>query len=307
MFSFPLLIIAVVLEVMLWYIPNEYSYKKEYLDKYSEDIETLILGSSHTYGGLNPELFSSNTFNAGHNAQLLYYDNKILEKYKSRLGKLKTIILPIAYPTLFANYEIKHISHCQSNYGYYFGFWKYPSFEIMNNRLIHNLRKLKASYINKTMKYNCTKLGWSTAFNSKQTRDLTQTAYETLEWQTIENIKSEKNNKIFKENLSILRSILQWSKNNNVKVLLFTLPAYKTYRNNLNKEQLSRTFRATTDIADEYNNCIYFDLMSDNQYILSDFWDASHLSEFGAEKLSHFMDSVIQSDFKARTHNTLYK
>lgn len=294
-FLFPILSFAVVLEILLSNIPNVYIYKKEYLDKHAEDIETLILGSSHSYGGLNPELFSSKAFNAAHSAQLLYYDSKIFDKYRNTFKNLKTIILPISYPTFFGNYEIKQISNNKKNYNYYFGTEATQSIDVIEKDLKRNLKKIVDYYY---YNYSFTKLGWATTFNSKESKDLIKTAQETLKWQTIENIKSQKNQTIFKENISTLRSILKWCNINNVNVILYTLPAYKTYRNNLNKEQLSTTVLAAEKIAKEYKNCIYLNLIANNNYRAKDFWDSSHLSEYGTEKLSHFMDSVIKSNFK---------
>ncbi|WP_439128696.1 hypothetical protein [Polaribacter sp.] len=302
LFLSPLLIFTVLLEVLLKNIPNVYIYKKEYLDKNAINIETLILGSSHSYGGLNPELFSSKTFNAAHSGQLFYYDNKIFNKYKDRFKSLKNIILPISYASFFGNYQIKEISHYKKNYNYYFGLGTTQSIEVIENNPKENLKKIVGYYYNNNY---VTKLGWAKIFNSKESRDLIKSAHETLKWHTPDNIKSKKNQTIFKENLSTLKSILNWCRINNVNVILYTLPAYKTYRNNLNKEQLSITILAAQKIAEEYKNCIYLNLIADNNYIEKDFWDSSHLSEYGAEKLSRFMDSIIEFDVISQQRKTL--
>ena len=44
----PIIALAIGLEISLRNIPNSYSYKKEYLDKHSEELEILFLGSSHS-------------------------------------------------------------------------------------------------------------------------------------------------------------------------------------------------------------------------------------------------------------------
>ena len=61
-FSTPIIIFIILMEVLLREIPNDYSYKKNYLDTHSSEIETLFLGSSHTYYGVNPEFIKSNSF-----------------------------------------------------------------------------------------------------------------------------------------------------------------------------------------------------------------------------------------------------
>ena len=52
------------MEILLENIPNDYSFKKEYLDENSDSIEILVLGSSHSYYGINPIYFHLRAFNA---------------------------------------------------------------------------------------------------------------------------------------------------------------------------------------------------------------------------------------------------
>ena len=58
--------IAVISEFLLRRIPNDYSYKRAYLDVQSEDVEILIFGSSHSFFGIDPSYFSDRCFNASH-------------------------------------------------------------------------------------------------------------------------------------------------------------------------------------------------------------------------------------------------
>ena len=43
-----------VIEVLLLYIPNEYSYKRDYMEQHINDIECLLLGNSHIVEALDP-------------------------------------------------------------------------------------------------------------------------------------------------------------------------------------------------------------------------------------------------------------
>ena len=97
----PILFFFLVLEIAIRKIPNDYQLKKDYLDKNAAEINTLILGSSHTFYGLNPEYFSKKTFNAAYVSQSLDLDYEILKKYDSKLKNLKTVIVPISYFSLF--------------------------------------------------------------------------------------------------------------------------------------------------------------------------------------------------------------
>jgi len=73
----PIIICAICMELLLRQLPNDYKYKKEYLDAHANKIETLILGSSHSFFDLDPTYFSNITFNAGEVSQTLNYDFEI--------------------------------------------------------------------------------------------------------------------------------------------------------------------------------------------------------------------------------------
>ena len=53
----PILFFFLVLEIAIRNIPNDYKLKQKYLQQNTAEINTLILGSSHTYYGLKPNLF----------------------------------------------------------------------------------------------------------------------------------------------------------------------------------------------------------------------------------------------------------
>ena len=83
----PIFIFFLVLEIAIRKIPNDYQLKKVYLDKNASKINTLILGSSHSFYGINPEYFSKHTFNAAYVSQTLDLDDELLQIYKEKYLK----------------------------------------------------------------------------------------------------------------------------------------------------------------------------------------------------------------------------
>ncbi len=295
--SLPILGVAILMEILLRNTPNDYLFKKQYLDKHSSEIETLILGSSHSFYGFNPEYFSSNTFNASHISQSLNYDFEILKKYQDEFQNLKTIVLPISYFTLFGKLEAGSESWRVKNYIIYYGLNSSNSLvdysEVLSNRLNVNIKRIASYYVLGNSTISCTDLGWGTNYNSKNARDLAETGKTSAKRHTREDINSDKYQQIFQENIFILESIIQWSNKNKVKILLLTPPAFKTYRQNLNQEQLKITINTTSDICSKYDNCIYYNLLSDTNFVATDFYDADHLSEIGAKKISVLINERI--------------
>ena len=96
-FLLPILVLAVIMEISLRAIPNDYKQKRNYMDSHSDEIEVLVLGSSHSLYGINPKYFSQKTYNMAYVSQSLDLDYKILEKYYNRFKNLKTIIVDISY------------------------------------------------------------------------------------------------------------------------------------------------------------------------------------------------------------------
>lgn len=297
-FLIPILIVASLMEMLLRNIPNDYLYKKEYLNEHSSEIETLILGSSHSFYGFDPVFFSSKAFNASNISQSLDFDYKILQKYQTDLGNLQTVVIPISYFTLYARLEIGSESWRIKNYVIYSGMSVANSvvdyFEVLSNKPKVNLQRLYSYYISGRQNLTCTKLGWGTSYKSEDSKDLVETGKTAAKRHTVEDIYSEKYSNIFNHNKLLLNSIVKWCKKRNMKVLLITPPAFGTYRRNINMEQYNTTIKTANDIASKYDNCIYVNLFDDMNFSAKYFYDADHLSEIGAEKLSKQIDEKIK-------------
>lgn len=293
----PFVVLAIIFEVLLRIIPNDYDFKKQYLDKHSSQIETLILGSSHSYYGINPNFFTSKTFNASHISQSLNYDFEILKKYQATFISLKTVILPISYFTLFGKLEAGSEAWRVKNYVIYYGIDKSNTFidhsEVLSNRLNVNIKRLFSNYVLNNPSITCTNLGWGIGYDSKNAHNLIETGKTAAKRHTIDNLDSDKNLAIFNENIMLLNSIIQWCKEKNIKILILTPPAYENYRDNLAFTQLKKTIETTTNICSKYDNCKYEKLLEDKNFEAIDFYDADHLSEIGAKKLSEYINKKI--------------
>ena len=86
-------------EFLLRNIPNDYTYKRNYLDNNAKEIEVLYLGNSHILYGINPVFSKYKSFNCAHGSQSLNYDFAILNKYKKQWKKLKLIVVPVTLVT----------------------------------------------------------------------------------------------------------------------------------------------------------------------------------------------------------------
>jgi len=296
MFLLPIVVLAFSAEYLLQRMPNDYSYKKSNLDKHSKEIQILIFGSSHAYWGINPDHFSKKTFNASHMSQTLNFDLKIFEKYQHDLKNLEAVILPISYFSLFTTLNEEDEAWRINNYTLYYGidahsFSDYS--ELLSNKLTYNLSRLFNTYLLKKDNITCTELGWGTTYQSENAQDLHKTGKSAAERHTMSNIYSEKRIKIFEENMNVLYSFSKILNQRNIKLIFLTMPAYDTYRENLNAKQLDKMVETINHFVKECPNCYFFNWFEDADFVAKDFYDADHLNEIGAEKISKKLDQEI--------------
>ena len=295
-FGLPILLILIIMELGLRLMPDDHKNQKKYLDANSNDIETLILGSSQTFCGINPKYFSSKTYNVGYLAQTLDLDFLIVNKYKDNFKNLKTIVLPISYFSLFSNLRFTTVSWRLKKYKVYSDLSLYEklfeNFELSNQNLKVSVQSLKRYYVNNNDPLFSDSLGWGKTFNSGLSKDLIETGKTTALLHRLD-LNIENVQIATKENEMLLKQFMEWSASENIKVILLTPPVYITYRNNLHLGQLNLTINTANAIASKYDNCKYYNLIDDSNFTSVDFYDANHLSEKGAKKLSKIVSSII--------------
>jgi len=294
----PIIVLTVSTEYLLRQIPNDYSYKKKYLDENSEKIQILILGSSGSAYGINPVYFSQNTFNASHMSQTFNFDFKIFSKYKDKFNDLRIIILPVSYPSLWVKLEAGVESWRVKDYTIYYGM--NPNSlsdysEFLTHSLSFNFKRLYKYYFEKKDNIFCSKFGWEESYISGYTfgYDMEKTGVKALS-QAVD-IYSKDRIKIFEENIQILNSFAEFCTQKNVKLIFLTPPAYYTYRENLHEDQLNKMLETMNDFVEKHNNCYYFNWIEDTDFTKEDYYDADHLNGLGAEKLSKKLDLYIDS------------
>jgi hypothetical protein len=91
-------------------------------------------------------------------------------------------------------------------------------------------------------------------------------------------------------NMAVLRDFVQECKERNIHVILFTPPAWHTYRDNLNKMKLDVVVGKAESLATNNSNVEYLNLLEDSQFYSDDFHDADHLAGKGARKLTILLD-----------------
>ncbi len=277
-------------ESLLRNIPNDYTYKKNYLDKNAKNLKGLILGSSHAYRGIIAEDFNIETFNAAYISQSLDVDFLIFDKYNRELKNLDFLIINITYPSLFSSVKTSTESWRVKNYNLYFGFnlgYKPTDYsEVLSNSFDLNWKRLNRYYINSESNLiQSSELGSGT---KKGSINLVKSGKTAAKRHTKPDLP------YFKEYIMGLNEIIKVANEHNVKVIITTTPAYKSYLTELNPLQLNVMDKTLDSIVHSNINTFRFNLLNDVRFIETDFYDADHLNSEGAKKFTSALNSYLK-------------
>lgn len=283
------------LELFARNAPNSYKQKTQWMDANSNKINTLILGTSHMYFGIDPKYFDKPAYNLANVSQPWYYDNFLLKKYIGKSKKLKYVVCELAYFTPWADdlenggewYRVIY-------YQIYMGCKKHSMFSKYNFEISYTREfssKILES-INRKEDTNCSKLGQCTSYSITR---------RSLQWYlNTASIKRHTHNKdisIFKKNIHEFYDIAEICKRRNIKIILISTPCMPIYYNKLNKEQLKAMYMMARIIKEKFPNTVcYYDLLRNPQFKPNDYYDIDHLNrENGAPKLSIIVNHIINS------------
>ena len=289
----PLILVLVTLEYFSRQIPNDYELKNKYVVENGAQIQTLILGNSHTMYGLNPTYFSSKTYNLAFLSQSLEYDSKLFDHYQNQLKNTNVIILPISYYTLFSTIISDHNEWMLKYYAIYMHVplkWNLTyHLEIASEPLKNCIRKNYDYYMHDTKTILCGSNGWA-----KKTG---QRKYDSIEKNAADAVKrhSFPFNKDFQFNLTILENLIQHASKKNIQIVLVTTPTQKYYADSILLQSNYKLMQNKLQSIDtKYSNCIYINSLKDSTFMKEDFYDSDHLNENGAKKYSLYIDSILQ-------------
>lgn len=292
-FVLPILVLVILLEVLLRQIPNAYRVKSDYIELNADSIETLILGNSHTYYGVNPDYLSSNALNFANVSQTIDIDYKIIEDYAPKMPNLRFVIIRLSYDTLYEQLGLINENWRVKEYNIYTSMrldYKIKhQFEITSVKLKTNINRIIEYYFDDDYVVNNSKRGWGIAPQFRKPHDIDLNGAKSAKRHTI----SDKY--LYNENVDYLNKIIKYCANRDIKVLLLTPPAYKSYFQNLEKEQLESTINVGQAMDAKYNNCNYYNLLNSHKFTRIDFFDSDHLNPKGAEKFTKFINNEINS------------
>lgn len=278
-YTLPIVLVAVGLELYVESIPNSYTYKRTYLEQHAADIKTLVLGSSYAYDGIDPNVLDA-AFNLANSSQCFEDDYSLLQRNIIYLDSLKRVVLPISYSSL----QMVSSSNRRGYYTIYMDLYpRWPiskySFECFNLELM--LKKIAKHTLHEDI-VRCDSLG--------QRIGHTLVSRPTTNWKGIDHLiandrfvgKSAQG--FIKENRYWLRRIALECQVSGVELYLVIMPSLEEYRLGIPKEQIDAMNDAIRWVAGKYDCVKVLDYQEWGSE--DDFWNATHLNTDGARRFT---------------------
>ena len=278
LYLLPIVILAIGLEVYVESIPNSYTYKRQYMEQHAPDIQTLVLGSSYAYDGIDAEFLPS-AFNLANSSQCFEDDYRLLAQYLPQMDSLQTVILPLSYSSL----QMVSSSNRRVYYTIYMDIYpRWPlskySFECCNLELM--LKKITKYLLNEDL-VRCDSLGQRIGHTL---------AARPEDWQDTQALVS--NDRFVgpaampyvEENILWLQQLADLCEGRGLKLCLLAMPVLEEYRLAMPQEQIARMECVMQQMADTYPHVQVLDYQSWGRS--DDFYNATHLNTDGAKRLT---------------------
>lgn len=287
-FSAIILCLLIPSEIYVEGMPNPARYKHEWMRQHSEEVQTLILGSSHTYYGISPDSLGEGAFSLALVSQTYQYDLYLLKHYS--MPRLRTLILPFSYFSMWED-ESNMYPPDISRYRIYMDCdnhsrWSEYGFEFFNTKAF--VEKLKSLYTPPTETWS--ERGWGTNYTFESRPDPWDNGAERAKNNTYTDTTVVSANRIY------LSSIFRFCRENGVKVILVTTPVSSTFLESEAPRQVAINNEERDRLLAIYPEVLYLNLESDSRFHDEHFHDADHLDTDGARLLTSLLSEYCSSE-----------
>lgn len=291
----PVMAVALGFELAARKIPTTYGAKLAAFNKKKHAIEILVLGSSHSNFGINPQYFGREAFNLSNTSQGLYQDYKLLLRFLPEFGNLKTVIIPISYFSLQSDLAKTPEAWRCGYYSYYMGVQADTSsatFDLRNHsalflwdgplKVLSGIRKVKKMDINE--------YGYQAPEPSK--KSINEIINDDAGKKRVAYHDQLMDPSVIQSNMRALEDMVGELNKRNIKAVFVTTPVYKTYHDHISADNYRIMTEAIETLTSKYS-LKYHNYFYDSRFTLSDFLDNDHLNEEGAKKFSGILKNEV--------------
>lgn len=298
-FVLPPLLILIAVEVAIRNTPNTFSRKAAYLKENLSEIQVLCLGSSHSQDGIDPALFHVKGANLAFGGQDLHVDSALFFTYVHQMPRLRYVVLELDYHTLETRME-------SDNY-------RIPWYYIYHGIELQKLpasKKVSLFFSSPTFftgylflmtqprmrQLQINEHGFITNDHDGyfKKRHFDSSSINQEFHQRLGARHGEEDLRVYAENIRKLNGMLSYCRDNNIKVLVITTPAYQTYRQNQKPDKRGRV-QCYADSLRLLPFVTYRNFEAAPEFLITDFKNDDHLSREGSIKLTQLLDQELQA------------
>lgn len=289
--------IITMAEVVARHYPNSYAYKKQWIDHNAERVRTLVLGGSHTYYAVKPDMLGAGAFSLANVSQAPEYDYWLLRSYIGRCQRLRTVVMVADETNLFDRpMEDEPIEWYRCRY--YRMYMDYPKHSVWSKYNFECTdvatfsRKLLPAFkylITGEYQLECDSVGFGNSFDTPDHFDaarMSQLAtgvaerHRCRDWSQVN------------RNLADVMAIGKLCQQHHVRLILVTPPMWKGFVKLVSRKQLS-VMRQCIEKVQRTTGALYANYLLDPRFQGTDFHDPDHLSKQGAVKFT----AILRHDF----------
>jgi hypothetical protein len=284
-------------ELYLLRVPNRYSFKYNYIDTHKNEIEILLLGNCLIEDGLIPQILGPHTFNAAISGREKIYDAELAKQFIANMPKIKTVVLSVEYRDFaFGRGKVNPRDHKKHgglkstikcmHYKYMnihvdpFWYWS----EFLNSELNYKER-IHMTY---QQQIETDTLGFVKLLDANKIPE-----WEYWDLPGIYDTSLPIDSEMYKSLYQSYYTIAQICSEHQVRLILTSLPVYKTFQQDMNPHVEKEIKEFTARIQREFPEVEYYNFFRDDRFHPEDFHDALHLSESGSRKFSHIISEII--------------
>lgn len=282
LFSGIVLLLLSAGEVYVESLPNPARDKHRWMTAHAGDVRTLVLGDSHAFYGIRPDLLGDGAFSLALPSQTLRYDDYLLRHYP--MPQLRDVVLTVSYFTLWEDFERLGGHEAEiARYHIYMDadLHPWPLYRLECTQRQSFVERLKSLYQPSRLSWDA--LGWGDNYTLDRRAD----DWDNGEARALANTYSDTTVVAF--NAGVLAGLMDYCRERKVRLTLVTTPTGLLFRQHQSEAQAAMNRRVLSGLLQAHPEVRHLDFEADPRFTSADFYDADHLSTVGAAKLTKLL------------------
>ena len=221
---------------------------------------------------------------------VLFLDYRLYQRFAAQLPQLSTVVITVSSFSLFSTLATGLEQWRLANYAMYYDLklpWSLENqTELFSNAFKTSALKLWRYYVSNQNPIWINDFGFqakpaSTTLDFTESAILAASRHTYSDWSALE------------QQTQALTEFVASVTAKGQRVILLIPPATAAYVERISAAQMTKTREIIQGLAESNALVTVLDLLSDDRFELGDFYDADHLNQQGAHKLSELLDSLI--------------